>query len=244
MLKFSSFLPAFSAAESHRGFNPRPAHVSAGLSGLRYFGATGPRAPPPTRFRLDPPAVRRPRLPSRSSSVRRSSKTFAPRAASTCSLSFVSLSIDMDFRLSIGITVNYLTVRHAYESDSRKSIPIFDLYRRFQEKKPEGNNAACATAFQSERNIANKIARGGFTAGYRLSTRSKSAAEKTGDLGRFPSFGRDRALSLLRRDGAATRLRLRVTMPSAARAITWRQFNSGSNQGHAANATAAGIFRH
>jgi hypothetical protein len=105
-----------------------------------------------------------PQRASRSSSVRRSSKTFAPRAASTCSLSFVSLSIDMDFRLSIGITVNYLTVRHAYESDSQKSITIFDLYRRFQEKKPEGNNAACATAFQSERNVANKIARGGFNA--------------------------------------------------------------------------------
>jgi hypothetical protein len=37
--------------------------------------------------------------------------------------------------LSIRITVNYLTVRHAYEPDSKKSIPIFDLYRCFQEIK-------------------------------------------------------------------------------------------------------------
>jgi hypothetical protein len=30
MLKSSSFFPVFSAAASHRGFRPRPAHVSAG----------------------------------------------------------------------------------------------------------------------------------------------------------------------------------------------------------------------
>jgi hypothetical protein len=41
----------------------------------------------------------------------------------------------MDFRLSIGITVSYLTVRHAYEPDSQKSIPIFDPYHRFPEIK-------------------------------------------------------------------------------------------------------------
>jgi hypothetical protein len=59
----------------------------------------------------------------------------------------------MDFRLSIGITVNYFIVRHAYEPDSQKSILIFDQYARFQEKRSDGNNAACATAFpiQSER---------------------------------------------------------------------------------------------
>jgi hypothetical protein len=45
MLKCSSFLPALIAAASQSGFSPRPAQVSLGFSGLRYFGATGPRAP-------------------------------------------------------------------------------------------------------------------------------------------------------------------------------------------------------
>ena len=45
MAKCSSFLPDLSAAVSQRGFSPRPAHVSLGFSGLRYFGGTGPRAP-------------------------------------------------------------------------------------------------------------------------------------------------------------------------------------------------------
>jgi hypothetical protein len=45
MLKSSSFLPALMAVVSHRGFNPRPAQVSEGFSGLRYFGATLPRTP-------------------------------------------------------------------------------------------------------------------------------------------------------------------------------------------------------
>jgi hypothetical protein len=42
MLKYSSFLPAFIAAVSHLGLSPRPAQVSPGFSGLRYFGATVP----------------------------------------------------------------------------------------------------------------------------------------------------------------------------------------------------------
>jgi hypothetical protein len=62
ILKSSSFLPVFSAAASHRGFSPRPAHVSSGLSGLRYFGATAPRRPPRTPFPRDPPAARRSNL--------------------------------------------------------------------------------------------------------------------------------------------------------------------------------------
>jgi hypothetical protein len=45
-LKSFSFPPALRAAVTHRGFNPRPAQVSAGFSGLRYFGSTLPRAPP------------------------------------------------------------------------------------------------------------------------------------------------------------------------------------------------------
>jgi hypothetical protein len=66
MLKSSSFLPAFSAAASHRGLRPRPAHVSAGLSGLRYFGATAPRMPPRPLLPRDPPAARRSNLLSSS----------------------------------------------------------------------------------------------------------------------------------------------------------------------------------
>src|ERR1700693_4138151 len=38
--KSSGFLPDLIAAASHRGFNPRPAQVSPGFSGLRYLGAT------------------------------------------------------------------------------------------------------------------------------------------------------------------------------------------------------------
>jgi hypothetical protein len=44
--KSSMFFPDLMAAVSQRGFKPRPAHVSAGFSGLRYLGATEPLAPP------------------------------------------------------------------------------------------------------------------------------------------------------------------------------------------------------
>jgi hypothetical protein len=40
--KSSCSLPPLMAAASHRGFSPRPAQVSAGFSGFRYLGATGP----------------------------------------------------------------------------------------------------------------------------------------------------------------------------------------------------------
>jgi hypothetical protein len=40
--KSSCFLPPLIAAVSQRGLRPRPAQVSAGFSGLRYLGATGP----------------------------------------------------------------------------------------------------------------------------------------------------------------------------------------------------------
>jgi hypothetical protein len=59
ILKSSSFLPVFSAAASHRGLRPRPAHVSVGLSGLRYFGATVPCVPPRTPLLRAPRAARR-----------------------------------------------------------------------------------------------------------------------------------------------------------------------------------------
>src|SRR5258706_5074339 len=62
ILKSSSFLPVFNAAASHRSFSPRPAHVSAGLSGLRYFGATAPRRAPRTPLPRDPPAAKRSNL--------------------------------------------------------------------------------------------------------------------------------------------------------------------------------------
>jgi hypothetical protein len=98
MLKSSSFLPEFSAAASHRGFSPRPAHVSAGFAGLRYFGATGPRVPPRIPFKRNPLVVRRDSFVSWSCTARRSSIIFELRTASTWSLSFDNLPIDIDLR--------------------------------------------------------------------------------------------------------------------------------------------------
>src|SRR5262249_9380425 len=74
------------------------AHVSVGFSGLRYFGATGPRVPPRTPLTRNPLAVRRESLASWSCTARRSSITFELRAASTWSLNFDNLSIDIDLR--------------------------------------------------------------------------------------------------------------------------------------------------
>jgi len=62
-LNSSSFLPALSAVVSQRGFNPRPAQVSAGFSGLRYFGATFRTTSRPTDFTRGPPAEIRESLP-------------------------------------------------------------------------------------------------------------------------------------------------------------------------------------
>jgi hypothetical protein len=95
-MKCSSFLPDFSAAASHRGFSPRPAQVSSGFAGLRYFGATGPRTPP--RFERNPFAERRSNLPSWPRTARRASITLELMTASIWLLSFDSLSIDIDFR--------------------------------------------------------------------------------------------------------------------------------------------------
>jgi len=47
MEKSSIFLPDLIAAASQRGFRPRPAQVSVGFSGFRYFAGTEPRRPPP-----------------------------------------------------------------------------------------------------------------------------------------------------------------------------------------------------
>jgi hypothetical protein len=98
MLKSSSFLPEFSAAASHRGFRPRPAQVSLGFSGLQYFGATAPLGPPRPPLARDPSVARRSSLPSWACIAWRSSTTLMLRAASTCSLSFDNLSIDIDLR--------------------------------------------------------------------------------------------------------------------------------------------------
>src|SRR5580704_14003586 len=54
--KSSCFLPDLIAAANHRGFKPRPTQVSAGLSGLRYLGATFPHEPrPKADFERAPP---------------------------------------------------------------------------------------------------------------------------------------------------------------------------------------------
>src|SRR5262249_16087726 len=100
--KSSSFLPDFKAAAIHRGLRPRPAHVSAGLSGLRYFGATAPYAPPRRpRSPVIPWAPKRDNFPSSICTFRHSSVTLDSRAASTCDLRVASLSIDIDFRLGM-----------------------------------------------------------------------------------------------------------------------------------------------
>src|ERR1700739_2873261 len=83
MTKSSSFLPDLRAAASQRGFRPRPAQVSAGFSGLRYFGATLPRTPRPKEALVLPaPTPTRCSLASSDSSERRSSSTLAVNTAS------------------------------------------------------------------------------------------------------------------------------------------------------------------
>jgi hypothetical protein len=81
--KSSAFSPDLIAAVSQRGFNPRPAQVSAGFSGLRYLGATAPRAPRPIGD-LDAlaPPWKWVRLASFVWSARRSSITLKERTAS------------------------------------------------------------------------------------------------------------------------------------------------------------------
>src|SRR6266436_9729165 len=99
ILKSSSFLPDLSAAASHRGFSPRPAQVSLGFSGLRYFGATFPLAPrPKADFDRPPPDSKRVSLASSDSRVRRSSETLAPKTASILPRRPTSASIDIDFK--------------------------------------------------------------------------------------------------------------------------------------------------
>src|SRR5882672_2960947 len=46
----SADFPPLIAAVNHFGLNPRPAQVSSGFCGLRYFGATGPLSPNPDPF--------------------------------------------------------------------------------------------------------------------------------------------------------------------------------------------------
>jgi hypothetical protein len=84
-----------------RGLRPRPAHVSDGLSGLRYLGATEPRAPPRPTFARRGPPEKPPSFKSSDSTARRCSVTFDARAASTWSLSFTSLSIDIVLRATV-----------------------------------------------------------------------------------------------------------------------------------------------
>src|SRR6202043_782019 len=78
MRKSSIFLPDLIAAANHRGFKPRPAQVSAGFSGLRYLGATGPFAPRPRAIFERVPPWNRASFDSPASSILRSSATLAP----------------------------------------------------------------------------------------------------------------------------------------------------------------------
>src|SRR5271156_6113787 len=100
--KSSSFFPPLTAALSQRGLRPRPAQVSVGFSGLRYFGATGPFGPPRPNLMGFPPRPPNPEsLDSSDSSSRRRSVTFALMAASTSLLRSRSLSIDIVLRAMI-----------------------------------------------------------------------------------------------------------------------------------------------
>jgi hypothetical protein len=78
--KSSIFFPPLMAAVSHRGFNPRPAHVSAGFSGLRYLGATDPLGPPRPNadFARPAPPWKRSSFESSASRAWRCSVTLGP----------------------------------------------------------------------------------------------------------------------------------------------------------------------
>jgi hypothetical protein len=93
--KSSAFLPVLIAAVSQRGFNPRPAQVSVGFSGLRYLGAMAPY--PRATFEVDFPPSKRPSFESSDSSARRCSTTLEESIASICPFSATSFSIDIDF---------------------------------------------------------------------------------------------------------------------------------------------------
>src|SRR5262249_11661138 len=97
--KSSIFFPDLIAAVSQRGFNPRPAQVSAGFSGLRYLVATAlPATRPRSGLEPLPPPLKWVRLASLVWSDRRCSVTLAERAASTRPLSSTSFSIDIVFK--------------------------------------------------------------------------------------------------------------------------------------------------
>src|SRR5260221_10373559 len=117
MLKCSSFLPALIAAASQRGVSPRPAQVSLGFSGLRYFGATGPRTPSPLERNWE--VESRESFVISASRVRRSFATLLCRAVPTWSLSFVSLSMDIDFRFISDLQM---------EPHSQKNACIYEMF--------------------------------------------------------------------------------------------------------------------
>ena len=100
--KSSTFFPIFIAADSHRGLSPRPAQVSLGFSGLRYFGATGALAPRrEPDFEPADPAWKRVSFDSSASKARRWSVTLAPKVSLTCSRRATSWSIDIDFKFML-----------------------------------------------------------------------------------------------------------------------------------------------
>jgi hypothetical protein len=96
--KSSCFLPDLIAAANQRGFNPRPAQVSAGFSGLRYLAATDPLGPPLPTLPLPRPPSNRISLDISDSSSCRRSVTFAWMVASILSFRSRNFSIDILFR--------------------------------------------------------------------------------------------------------------------------------------------------
>src|SRR5260370_18180392 len=82
--KSSADLPPLIAAVNHFGLNPRPAQVSSGFCGVRYFGGTGPLSPnPEAAFRCVLAPCNRLSFASSGSSGRRCSVTLLSSAPST-----------------------------------------------------------------------------------------------------------------------------------------------------------------
>jgi hypothetical protein len=140
--KSSAFLPDLIAAVSQRGFNPRPAQVSVGFSGLRYLGATAPYTR--ATFEVDFPPSKRPSFESSDSSVRRCSTTLEESIASTCPFSATSFSIDIDFNAILMSSITQGPTTH----DPREST---DIYRFVIKEKTCIQNVAELKGMSKER---------------------------------------------------------------------------------------------
>jgi hypothetical protein len=92
------------AAVSQRGLRPRPAQVSAGFSGFRYLGATGPIRPVRANLVAFRPPVKPASFDSSDSSSWRRAVTLAAMAASTWLLRACNLAIGIVFRAMVVVS--------------------------------------------------------------------------------------------------------------------------------------------